>query len=98
MAETIMSLLSQHLAERFPRELGGEVISGIDLVLLDADVIACIQNSLQCSGELEDAKKAILKDCMKDLETVIPRLSASNNLRFERLKRMGEMVLGNAES
>jgi hypothetical protein len=45
------------------------------MVMLDADVVSCVQTSLNSSSDLDTVRTGVLRDCLGDLERVLPQLS-----------------------
>ncbi len=90
---TLTKLWEAHRADRFPKELAGKEINGIDLVLLDADIAGCIMTVIGSAGRIDGGKAEILRECLKDLNNVITGLNDNGKRHYERLKRMAELVL-----
>ena len=73
--QLVAPLWERHLARPFPPRLRGEEIEGVDMVLLDADIAGCTQTWLKSSTDLDTMRRGALRDCLGDLDTVLPQLS-----------------------
>ncbi len=83
----ISALLSDHLQARFPDARGIEV-SGVDLVLLDADITGIATTYIKSKGRLSPCKLQLIKDCQDDIQRVISKLNGYNKDYFKRLEEM----------
>ncbi len=93
MNHKIIELWDVHLASKFPHGYGGEVIEGIDLVLLDSDVAGCVTTFIENDGRLDIWRAAILGLCYRDLNIVTNRLSGEAKERFSLLETLSGLVL-----
>jgi hypothetical protein len=93
MNHKIRELWDLHMTNRFPRGLGGEMIDGIDLVLLDSDTAGCVLTFIQNDGKLDVWRTAILGLCYRDLTVVTGQLSDEGKERFSRLETLANLVL-----
>jgi hypothetical protein len=89
--DRIIQLRREHREARFP-DLRGEEIDGIDLVLLDADIVGCVDTFLE--GKHLDARRiAILERCHHEASKIARRLRGSDVEYFERLGFLAHAVL-----
>ena len=90
------SLLNEVKNLQFPSGCAGEEIEGIELVLLDADVVGCADQFYGRFGNLRKPKieiKNALLSCKKDLEAVLPKLPNNSKAYFNRLLILCNVVL-----
>lgn len=88
----ISDLWKEHEAAPFPQGFRAKDVSGIDFVLLDADVAGCVDTFLR-RGNLNLYQTAILGLSYRDLSYVIPILNDEGREYFWRLERLAELVL-----
>lgn len=88
----ISDLWKEHLAAPFPNGFRAMDISGIDLVMLDADVAGCVDTFLS-RGKLNLYQTAILGLSYRNLSYVIPIINDEEKEYFWRLERLAELVL-----
>jgi hypothetical protein len=93
MQNRIEELWRQHEAAPFPPECRGEEISGIDLVMLDADTAGCISTFLGCAGRLDSQRRTILSQCRSELEAAVQTLEGESANYFRRLSEIAQLVL-----
>ncbi len=92
----IKQLLNEHKAAQFPAGYRGEEIRGIDLVLLDADTVGCIDTYIGRNfrnGNLDNANTAILGLCYRDIAMVVRDLSGEAMEYFQRLETLARLTL-----
>lgn len=63
-------LWEEHRRALFPAGFRGVDVAGVDLVLLDADVVGLVLRELR--GGLDDEGVAVLWACVADLDRVLP--------------------------
>jgi len=91
--ERVRQLWQEHEQAAFPRELRGEAVAGVELVLLDADVAGCIL-AWQGSAKLDAQRDHILRQCRSELDRVLPYLTGTPaSDYFRRLAEMADLVL-----
>ena len=88
----IRELWDEHMSTPFPEAYSGKDVSGIDMVMLDADVAGCVDTFLD-RGNLNLFQTAILGLCYRDLNDVIPALNEEGKAYYSRLERLAELVL-----
>ncbi|WP_327299468.1 MULTISPECIES: hypothetical protein [unclassified Streptomyces] len=87
-------LWQEHLAARFPAALRGAELAGTDMVLLDADIAGCVSVWLNNGGALDTKRLGTLRDCIEDLDQVLPLLTEPGGLRYyQRLHQLALYVL-----
>jgi len=92
--DSISKMWDTHLCNKFPPELEGEEINGIDLVMLDADIAGCVHSILKkqpCAIPIW--KCAVLGICFAEASMVCLKLSGESLHYFEYLKNMAQMAL-----
>ena len=88
----IRELWNEHKKAAFPKGYPGKDISGIDFVMLDADVAGCVSSFLG-RGNLNLYQTAILGLSYHHLSYVIPIINDEGREYFWRLERLAELVL-----
>lgn len=88
----IEELWKEHLSVAFPKDYRGKDVSGIDFVMLDADVAGCVDSFLE-RGNLNLFQTATPGLCYRDLNYVIPILNDEGRAYYWRLERLAELVL-----
>ena len=88
----IKELWKEHQLTPFPKGYRGKDVSGIDFVMLDADVAGCVTSFLS-RGNLNLFQTAILGLCYRDLGYVLPILNDEGKAYYWRLERLAELVL-----
>ncbi len=90
--DLIRTLWKEHRCAPFPKGFGGKDVSGIDFVMLDANVAGCVDTFLS-RGNLNLYQAAILGLSYRDLSYVIPIINDEGKEYFWRLERLAELVL-----
>ena len=85
-------LWQEHLASLFPGNLCGKDVSGIDTVVLDADIAGCISVFLD-RGTLDVWRTATLGLCYRDCDYLLSRVNEDEAEYFRRLALLAELVL-----
>jgi hypothetical protein len=86
------TLWREHQDADFPPRCRGREIDGIDLVMLDADIVGCVDRFI--SGQLDVQYAAILGRCYRDVTLVVRQLrDAEEQVYFGRLERLAAAVL-----
>jgi hypothetical protein len=88
----IEELWKEHKLTAFPKDYRGKDLSGIDFVMLDAEVAGCVDTFLG-RGNLNLFQTAILGLCYRNLSYVIPVLNEEGKAYYCRLERLAELVL-----
>ena len=88
----IKELWKEHMSAAFPRNYRGKDVSGIDFVMLDADVAGCVHTFLD-RGNLNLFQTAVLGLCYRNLNYVMPLLNEEGTAYYSRLERLAELVL-----
>lgn len=93
--DLILKLWDEHKYAKFRKDIAGEEIDGIDLVLLDADTAGCIDTFLKRSNQytLDISRTAILKHCYRDLSIVSARFAGAPKDYFQRLETLARLIL-----
>jgi hypothetical protein len=60
---------------------------------LDTVISGCVVYYLESSDGLDDQRRAIVKDCLRDLDDLTTELEADCQSYFCRLRELGEMLL-----
>jgi hypothetical protein len=88
----ISELWAEHKNAPFPKGFRAKDVSGIDFVMLDADVAGCVGTFLG-RGTLNLYQTAILGLSYRNLTYVIPIINDEGKEYFWRLERLAELVL-----
>jgi hypothetical protein len=88
----ISELWQEHLTAPFPKGFRGKDVSGIDFVLLDANIAGCVSTFLE-RGALNLYQLSILGLSYRDASHVVPILNEEGAEYFWRLERLAELVL-----
>ena len=82
------------MAERLPRELLGESIDGVELVLVDEAAAGCISTWVNSSSPLDYQRRQWLRSCRADVDLVLPSLEGTPaGTYFARIAEMADLVL-----
>ena len=87
----LAELLEVHLASPFPAGYRGQEVGGIDLVLLDADVVGLVSSYLAHNGFTE-SQRLVLEGCVSDADRVLSGLSGEAQLYFGRVRELALSV------
>ena len=88
----IEELWREHLAASFPKGFRGKDVSGVDFVMLDANIAGCVDTYLE-RGKLNLYQMALLGLAYRDATYVSPILNEEGRAYFWRLERLAELVL-----
>ncbi|HXH71825.1 MAG TPA: hypothetical protein VNI58_03310 [Mariprofundaceae bacterium] len=94
----ITELWDQFRNAPFPRELGGEEIDGVELVLLDADAAAVVSTFIGKSGKISEQQIQLLEGYVKDASQVLPKLNGEGMHYFALLLKLCDLVLNQAKN
>ena len=82
-----------HIAAPFPKNLTGEEIEGIDLVLLDSESAATIDKYITHRRYLSEEEIKTANRCNEELEIVIGKLEGTNKDYFTSLYSIIQEIL-----
>lgn len=92
-AAVVARLWQEHLDAPFPAGLRGAELEGIDMVLLDAGIAGCVTTWRAGEGSLDTESLRTLRDCLTELDTVLPLLTEAEEVRYyERLHRLATLT------
>ena len=60
---------------------------------LDTVISGCVVYHLDSPDGLDDQRRAIVKDCLQELDALTPELDAECLPYFSRLRELGELLL-----
>ena len=80
-----------HCAAQWPRAVGAH--EG-ELMTLDTVISGCVTYVLESGCDLDERRVAILKDCLADLEDLLPELEDEARDYFQRVQGLGRLLLG----
>ena len=91
---TIDRLYDEHQRAAFPDRWRDEDVAGVDLVLLDAHVAGCVVRRQAGGGLLGAGHREVLRQCLGDLDRVVPRLTDGHERRYaERLRDLARLLV-----
>jgi len=90
---TIEEVWQQHRSAKFPSELSGRGVEGIDFVMLDADIAGCVSTFLGRRHVLDQWRTAVLGLRLADVERLLPQFEPAQREYFERLADLARLVL-----
>ncbi|HLA07227.1 MAG TPA: hypothetical protein VJ022_07280 [Anaerolineales bacterium] len=93
----ILELWGQHSSAAFPEGYGDKEVNGIDLPLLDAEIASCIQIFVHHNGNLDSRHVKTLRKCLVDLNTIVLLLNSAELIYFDRLRKLANLVIQEAE-
>ena len=73
--DEIRLLQQKHADLPFPPRLRGEVVAGVNMVMVDADIAGCVQLWLGSSSNLDAPRIGVLRTCRDQVEGVLPSLT-----------------------
>jgi hypothetical protein len=63
------------------------------MVMLDTDIAGCYSTWLSQSGPLDGDARRALRQCLEDLDRVVPRLDVSEErVYYERLRAIAKLL------
>lgn len=92
----VAELWKAHREAAFPGRLRGTDVAGVEMVMLDSDVVGCVSTWLDNGGAVEDRWWDVLATCERQLERVVPELSGYEASYYRRLLDMTALVLDTA--
>jgi len=90
--DELRRLWREHREAEYPDGYRDKDVSGVALILLDADIAGCVSGSLG-GARLDPERARILEGCYRDAVVVTQELTGAARDYFERLKRMAAIVL-----
>ena len=93
----IKSIFDLLYHQSFPSDPGKE-INDVDLVMIDADTMGLVSSFLEAKGKLSISKIEMLKNCIENLEVIIPNLNKSEKKYFIELKDLASKVFEQIEN
>jgi hypothetical protein len=78
----------------FPPAAKGQVVDGVDLVLIHSKAADCIQIYVERGFSFESETYGVLEEWVYDLSRVVPMLVGDTAAYFERLLDFGRRILG----
>ncbi len=97
ISSEILELWQEHSSATFPKGYSGKEIKGIDLPLLDAEIAGCIHMYVHNDGELDSRHVKTLRKCLIDLNTIVLLLNSEELVYFNRLSKLANLILQEAE-
>jgi hypothetical protein len=88
----ISELWQEHLTTPFPKGFRAKDVSGIDFVVLDADIAGCVSTFVE-RGNLNLYQTAVLGLSYQRASYIVPILNEEGAAYFWRLERLAELVL-----
>ena len=76
----------------FPRSGFASDDQRVELASADSFAAGCIVSFID-TGSLDNARIAVLKGCLSDIERELPALSAAAKDYFERFSRIGKSII-----
>lgn len=93
--DEVSVLWAEHLGLTFPDDLKGLEADGEPVALLDTYMAGCVSGYL--SGELDAEKRAILDDCRRVLQELLPELPHGDGRGYAvRLVQMADLILSDS--
>ncbi|MCR4337171.1 MAG: hypothetical protein NUV91_05130 [Candidatus Omnitrophica bacterium] len=83
---------------KFPDELYGAVIDGIDVTILSSDTLRLIQAYAKQGGELSEIQRQVLRQCEEELRIVIPQVEGRGKKYFQRLEEEMQALINRKKS
>ena len=87
--DLLSSLWQVHQSAEWP--LAGYAHEG-ELMTLDTVMAGCVTYYVE-EQDLDSQRVGILKDCLADLENLLPELEPDPQVYFERLQQLGDLLL-----
>lgn len=92
----ILTLWQQHSSASFPK--GDKEVEGVNLTLLDAEIVGCIHMYIHNNGRLDYQRMLDLRNRLIDLNTIILFLDKDELDYFTQLKGLAELILEGVEN
>ena len=88
--EDLLSLWEAHREAGWPKMAGP---SEGELMTLDTVISGCVTYFLESEEGLDPQRVEILESCLTDLEGLLPEVAQEAGPYFERLRKLGDLVL-----
>lgn len=98
IASEIVELWQQHSSAGFPKGYGQKEINGIDLPLLDAEIVGCFHMYMHNGATLDSLRVKTLRKRLIDLNTIVLLLDREELTYFDRLRRLANLILHEMEN
>ncbi len=93
-ASKVDGLYEEHRRADFPDRLRNDELAGVDLVLLDADLIGVVTTWLHDGGRVDATQQAVVSAGLQDLAHVLPELTDPHERRYvERLRELARLLV-----
>jgi hypothetical protein len=90
--DEIERLWDEHMHAPFPPRLQGEELAGVDMVLLDADVAACVM-TWRSDHQLDRSRQQLLRKLVADLDGTLPLLTDPEEIAYYgRLQLLATLI------
>jgi len=90
----VARLLQEHAVAPFPARLRGEDVAGVDAVVLDADIVGCVETWLSNREGPPREHQRLLPELLEDVDDVVAALSDPEEVACcRRLRAMARAVL-----
>ena len=93
----ILELWQAHSSAAFPKGYGNQVIKGIDLPLLDAEIAGCIHMYIHGGEKLDARRVRALRERLIDLNHIVLLLNSEELIYFNRLRELANLILQEVE-
>ena len=93
----IQTIIDQLYNEPFPSEWGKEV-QGVDLVLIDTDIMELVSRFLDSRGQLTTDEINMLDSCFSDLDKILPQLDKNEKSYFDLLRQLAKNTLDSIQT
>lgn len=90
----IVTLWEAHKEERWPRLASHQ--EG-PLMTLDTVISGCVVYYLESPEGLDAQRRTIVGDCLADLDTIAEELDEESVQYFQRLRRLGSLLLASTD-
>lgn len=93
-AGRIGRLYEEHQRAVFPHRWRDDDVAGVHLVLLDSQLAGCVATWQGGGGRLGAGHRDVLRESLRDLDRVLPRLTDGPERRYaERLRELARLLL-----
>lgn len=77
----------------FPDECEGQTISGVVLENVDTKTVGCLATFIKLRGELDQTRRGILKDNVRELRAVLPHVAGEAEEYFALMEKVASRAL-----
>ncbi len=89
----VEQLYEEHLRADFPDRWCDELLAGVDLVLLDADLSGVVDTWLHNGERVDGIQRTVAGACLHDLDRVLPQLTDGHERQYgERLRDLARLL------